>query len=57
MTRLDLEGELLATALSAALDALDLNQDQRVLALGAAQQYLLGAGGDTLRAVAERTDE
>lgn len=43
--RLDLEGELVATALSAALDALDLDHDQRVLALGAAQQHLLGAGG------------
>jgi hypothetical protein len=44
--RLDLEGELVATALSAALDALDLDHDQRVLALGAAQQHLLGAGGE-----------
>ncbi len=42
--RLDLEGELVATALSAALDALNLDHDQRVLALGAAQQHLLGAG-------------
>jgi hypothetical protein len=41
--RLDLEGDLVAAALSAALDALDLDQDQRVLALGAAQQHLLGA--------------
>lgn len=44
--RLDLEGELVATALSAALDALNLDHDQRVLALGAAQQHLLGAGGE-----------
>lgn len=44
--RLDLEGDLVAAALSAALDALDLNHEQRVLALGAAQQHLLGAGQD-----------
>lgn len=43
--RLDLEGELVATALSAALDALGLDHEQRVLALGAAQQHLLGADG------------
>ncbi|WP_329336104.1 hypothetical protein OG252_13140 [Streptomyces sp. NBC_01352] len=42
--RLDLEGELVATALAAALDALNLDHDQRVLALGAAQQHLLGTG-------------
>lgn len=48
--RLDLEGELVATALSAALDALELSHDQRVLALGAAQQHLLGAGGDATAA-------
>jgi hypothetical protein len=42
--RLDLEGDLVAAALSAALDALDLNHEQRVRALGAAQQHLLGAG-------------
>ncbi|NUS83673.1 MAG: hypothetical protein HOY75_13235 [Streptomyces sp.] len=42
--RLDLEGDLVAAALTAALDVLDLNHDQRVLALGAAQQHLLGAG-------------
>ena len=41
--RLDLEGELVATALSAALDVLDLDHEQRVKALGAAQQHLLGA--------------
>lgn len=48
--RLDLEGELVAAALTAALDALDLNHDQRVKALGAAQQHLLGAGGDATAA-------
>lgn len=42
--RLDLEGELVATALSAALDAIDLQPEQRMAALGAAQQHLLGAG-------------
>jgi hypothetical protein len=49
--RLDLEGELVASALSAALDALELDHEQRVKALGAAQQHLLGAaalpGGST----------
>lgn len=44
--RLDLEGELVAAALGAALDAIELSHDQRVLALGAAQQHLLGAGGE-----------
>jgi hypothetical protein len=43
--RLDMEGELVASALAAALDVLDLDHDQRVKALGAAQQHLLGAGG------------
>lgn len=42
--RLDLEGELVATALAAALDALELDADQRMRALGAAQQRLLVAG-------------
>jgi hypothetical protein len=42
--RLDMEGELVASALAAALDSLDLDHDQRVKALGAAQQHLLGAG-------------
>ena len=42
--RLDLEGELVASALAAALDALELDPDQRMRALGAAQQHLLGAG-------------
>jgi hypothetical protein len=44
--RLDLEGELVAAALSAALDAIDLTHEQRLAALGAAQQHLLGAGQD-----------
>jgi hypothetical protein len=44
--RLDMEGELVAAALSAALDALGLDHDQRVKALGVAQQHLLGAGSD-----------
>lgn len=48
--RLDLEGELVAAALSAALDALNLDHEQRVKALGAAQQHLLGAGGDAAAA-------
>jgi len=42
--RLDLEGELVATALGAALDALDLPHEQRVAALEAAQGRLLEAG-------------
>jgi hypothetical protein len=46
--RLDMEGELVATALSAALDAIDLQPEQRMAALGAAQQHLLGAGGEAL---------
>lgn len=45
--RLDLEGELVASALSAALDTLGLDHEQRVRALGAAQQHLLGAGEPT----------
>lgn len=43
--RLDLEGELVATALGAALDALELPHEQRVLALSAAQDRLLDASG------------
>lgn len=42
--RLDLEGDLVASALAAALDAVELTHEQRVAALGAAQQHLLGAG-------------
>ena len=45
--RLDMEGELVASALSAALDSLGLDHEQRVQALGAAQQHLLGAGEAT----------
>jgi hypothetical protein len=41
--RLDLEGELVATALGAALDVLDLPHEQRVAALEAAQGRLLEA--------------
>jgi hypothetical protein len=44
--RLDLEGELVAAALSAALDAVEMTHEQRVVALGAAQQHLMLAGGD-----------
>lgn len=40
--RLDLEGELVAESLGAALDVLDLDHDQRVLALSAAQARLAG---------------
>jgi hypothetical protein len=42
--RLDLEGDLVASALSAALDVLDLPHEQRVAALEAAQGRLLEAG-------------
>lgn len=42
--RLDLEGELVANALGAALDVLDLSHEQRVVALEAAQGRLLEAG-------------
>lgn len=45
--RLDLESQLVADALTAALDALELSEDQRVAALGAAQQLLLAAGQAT----------
>jgi hypothetical protein len=49
--RLDLEGELVAAALGAALDAVpDLPHETRVAMLGAAQQHLLGAGGDAAAA-------
>jgi hypothetical protein len=46
--RLDMEGELVASALAAALDSLELDHEQRVKALGAAQQHLLGAGGTAI---------
>lgn len=49
--RLDLEGELVASALAAALDAAPgLSQETRIAMLGAAQQHLLGAGGDAAAA-------
>lgn len=41
--RLDLEGGLVADALTAALDALELPQEDRMKALGAAQERLLSA--------------
>lgn len=41
--RTDLEGGLVADAVAAALDALELSSDQRIKALGAAQQRLLDA--------------
>lgn len=41
--RLDLEGELVATVLGGVLDALNLDHEQRVTALGTAQQLLLEA--------------
>lgn len=40
--RLDMEGEVVADALGAVLDVLDLDHDQRVLALSAAQARLSG---------------
>lgn len=42
--RLDLEGSLVADALTAALDVLGLSPDQRMTAMGAAQQRLLAIG-------------
>lgn len=49
--RLDLEGELVASALAAALDAApELPHETRVAMLGAAQQHLLGAGGEAAAA-------
>lgn len=42
--RLDLEGELVATILGGVLDSLDLSHEQRMSALGTAQQLLLEAG-------------
>ena len=42
---LDLEGDLVASALAAAMDAApDLPHETRVAMLGAAQQHLLGSG-------------
>ena len=42
--RLDLEGELVANVLSGVLDSLNLSHEQRMTALGTAQQLLLEAG-------------
>lgn len=42
--RLDMEGELVATVLGGVLDSLDLPHEQRMAALGTAQQLLLEAG-------------
>jgi len=42
--RLDLDGDLVASALAAVMDSLELDQEQRMKALGTAQQYLLSAG-------------
>lgn len=44
--QLELDGGLVADALTAALDVLDLDHDTRMRALGAAQERLLGAGGE-----------
>jgi len=41
--RTDLEGGLVADAVAAALDALGLQAEQRIKALGAAQERLLSA--------------
>lgn len=43
--RLDLEGELVASVLGGVLDSLNLDHEQRMAALGTAQQLLLEAGG------------
>lgn len=45
--QVELEGRLLAEALARALDALDLDPDQRLRALEAAHEHLLGADADT----------
>lgn len=42
--RLDLEGELVATVLGGVLDRLNLSHEERMDALGTAQQLLLDAG-------------
>jgi hypothetical protein len=47
--RLDLDGDLVVSALAAALDAApDLPQETRIAMLGAAQQHLLGVGGTAI---------
>lgn len=43
--RLDMEGELVATVLGGVLDRLNLSHEERMDALGTAQQLLLEAGG------------
>lgn len=43
--RLDLDGELVAHVLGGVLDKLDLSHEERMAALGTAQQLLLEAGG------------
>jgi hypothetical protein len=43
--RLDVEAEVVAGAVAAALDALELDEEQRAAALGAAQQRLLDSSG------------
>lgn len=48
--RLDLEGELVASVLGGVLDSLNLNHEQRMAALGTAQQLLLEAGGGAVAA-------
>lgn len=48
--RLDLEGELVATVLGGVLDSLNLDHEQRMAALGTAQQLLLEAGGEAAAA-------
>lgn len=45
--RLDVEGALVADALTAALDALELEPEQRMRALGAAQERLMDTDGGT----------
>lgn len=42
--RLDVEAQVVADAVAAALDALELDEEQRAAALGAAQQRLLDSG-------------
>lgn len=42
--QLEMDGGLVADALTAALDSLDLDHETRMRALGAAQERLLGAG-------------
>jgi hypothetical protein len=46
--RLDLEGELVAHVLGGVLDSLNLDHEQRMAALGTAQQLLLEAGASAV---------